>query len=151
MEVKDLTKLCEGSFLAELAEVMIVEPNSEWDGNEDAFLGIMNELEQRVYSLSNQYSRAGELIRTQVKFDHMDRQRKMELALQYKILKETGTALKELMWVLLRWRLREVGGGCMGIREGFRVVECREQHANIPEHIKGIIGHLLIGGPPEDD
>jgi hypothetical protein len=146
----DLNELMKGTFLEELSEIKIVEPNSEWDEEEDQVLGVMNELEKRVYSLGNQYGRAAALVKTQVQFDPMDGDSKTQLAEQHILLKETAHNIRELLWSLLKWRMQTEDKHCLGIRTGFKVIQCKNDHSKgMPQSLQNLLGGLMRG--PGDD
>ena len=118
MDQKQFEAMVKGTVLAEAMDVNLVDVVAPDDKvkNKDAVLGVMNDLEKRLYFLAHQKQGSFAAICADCTGDKDDKDD--DVCRQSKEFKRQSKQIAELMWKLIEIRL---GSGSMSIQEGFQI------------------------------
>lgn len=122
-----LEVLFNGTFMEDLgiSDMKMMDPKADI-AKEEGFVGEMNDVEKRVYSLSMTLERMANLLKVETEFGDYDKETSMRTMTKAVILKERAKMLKDLLWCLIGERFPvsspEFGHG---VREGFKIVTFR--------------------------
>lgn len=144
--MKDLNELFKGTWLEDLLTTDPAIVTGDPEPGEEV-IGEMNELESRLWGLSDKLSMASHMLEAQMRFggvaNNEEKERKFNMMSE---LQQQASAAREVMWCCIRERLCSLEPRSMGIRTGNVVVLFHQKKLAPSDMLKSILGGIKITG-----